>query len=455
VAVHPEDVEYILCVDERWGFRPDGIISPMRSQDTLVWNTGRQCYVDGVNAAAAVATGQILIVNADDQFPCGGWDVALLRLIDTRLGIERSVVETVVPAVSQILDKPGIEGEFVIWVSTGTPLECERRIIVLPILSRARYERYGYVFYPEFESMYADNDLMEQAERDGVIIDGSHLMFPHRHPICDGVPIGEWDAVYQAQNRPEAYRLGQRVIAKRRAERSGMVQMPQNERPIIACCLPGENFSMFWVDCWTRLVGHMMHSFGLTMNFGHTSSVYAIRHLLTDLVLHHSGELKVDFVLWIDDDNLLVPEHFDLLYQDLVEHPEVDMVAGYCGIAVNGPQTAAKASAGRIVDNKCVPLTRAEILAAPSDLIEVEYTGFPVVLMRYETLVKAGNKPFAPIVGDEYEYGLSGEDTAFCIHARERGGCRIFIDRRVKVPHLKLRSVDPEDIGVEQMEMVS
>ena len=68
-AANPEDVEYVLCVDERWGFRRQPALSAVPvsgdpaialemweidrdGMNTLVWNEGRRCYVDGVNTAA-------------------------------------------------------------------------------------------------------------------------------------------------------------------------------------------------------------------------------------------------------------------------------------------------------------------------------------------------------------------------------------------------------------------
>jgi hypothetical protein len=118
----------------------------MRPQDKVVWNTGRRCYVDGVNLAAAASSGDVLIMNADDQYPCDKWDE---RLHIDALGVGEYPYE------------PG--GDFVIEVSTGTPQEHERSIMVMPILSRERYERFGWVFYPEYESMYADNDFTQMA----------------------------------------------------------------------------------------------------------------------------------------------------------------------------------------------------------------------------------------------------------------------------------------------------
>lgn len=209
-CANPSDVEYILVADERWGF--DGHAPKEEGHAPyenlrVKWNTARRCYVDAVNEGAKHATGTILIVIADDQFACDKWDEAIAH------------------AVEFDAKGHGGHGLFVVEVSTGTPQEHERGILVLPILSRGRYERLGYVFYPEYESMYADNDFCSHARKDGIIIDARHLMFPHKHPMVkDGKWDHEfkfsdesWDAAYRAQNGEEAYRAGKQIFEQRRA----------------------------------------------------------------------------------------------------------------------------------------------------------------------------------------------------------------------------------------------
>lgn len=79
-------------------------------------------------------------------------------------------------------------------------------------------------------------------------------------------------------------------------------------------------------------------------------------------------------------------------------------------------------------------------------LVEVGYSGFPAVVMRYEALVKAGENPFAPLPTPDYGYGFAGEDASFCYYAAKRGGCRFFVEPRVQVPHYKV--VDEGGVAV-------
>jgi hypothetical protein len=105
--------------------------------------------VDGYAAACRAATGQVLILNSDDMEPPENWD-ALLS--DQFSGLDP------------------MERDFVVHVSTGW---CDGpQASSIQILSRARYERLGYAMYPGYESLYADDDFLEHAYVDGVVIDG-------------------------------------------------------------------------------------------------------------------------------------------------------------------------------------------------------------------------------------------------------------------------------------------
>lgn len=230
-AVNPERVEYVLCVDPRWGFSVEsGNYDTLPTDIEVVQNTGRKCYVDGVNIAAKASSGSILIVNADDQFACDGWDEKLVE----------AFVLTLFPETRDCTNPAGwIElRAFVLEVSTGTPNEHDRGILVMPILSRARYEKQGgFVFYPEYESMFADNDFCLWARQDGVVIDARHLMFPHQHPMRDK-RNGGLDEAYKAQMRPEAFKLGETLFAWRK--RTGFGEAIRHAATIEGWMFPNE-----------------------------------------------------------------------------------------------------------------------------------------------------------------------------------------------------------------------
>jgi SAM-dependent methyltransferase len=446
-AAHPEQVEYVLCVDEHWGFpsQADAAygeeISGIRQQDRVIWNTGRRCYVDGVNLAAAASSGDVLIVNADDQYPCDKWDEELSYQTN------------------------GKDSEdFVIEVSTNTPTEHERAIMVMPILSRERYERFGWVFYPEYESMFADNDFCQMAKRDKCIIDARHLVFPHKHWINGQREKDEQD---RAQNSEQAYNEGAKLFAARkRINFSGIppkVEAPtqalDTKIPMVAFITPGSVFPAPFLAAWTNLWGYLAsgNKYNITHLVGYTSNAGMVRTALARLVLTTDYGAPVDYVMWIDDDNTVTPEQFEMLMDDLRTHPEYDAVCGWTWCAKDDDPEIGRAtiSCGALVGleatvdgqdvkfTKIKQVTPKEMHESPTDLIEIGYSGFPAVLMRVGLLTKAGKELFNPYVDPRCEYGFSGEDVAFFARATIKSGARYAVDRRVKVPHYKRRAIEP------------
>ena len=409
LASSPQDVEYILVCDKRWGFAELPKFPEMPTVFRAVWNTGRRCYVDAVNIGAQYATGDVLLVIADDQFPCPEWDIKLAEVLAD-------------------------SGKEVIEVSTGTPQEHERSILVLPILTQERYERLGYLLFPGYESMYSDNDFCEMAQRDGQIADARHLLFPHKHPLFD--PSVTMDEQYKAQNRPEAYGTGAQVLAERR---KANFRDPKRKRIIV--CLPGEKFSMRWVSSTMRTIQWMNTVYEINVVMGYTSNVYMARTALAEQCL----EPEADYVLWIDDDNPVEPADVATLIQDLESIKEIDVVAGWCVCTSDSYESPlSNVSVGLFGEefHQCAfhPQTMYEAKA----LMKVDWTGFPIVLMR-QSVLKAIKQPFRPMPNERSAYGFDSEDLSFSRRLKE-AGFNLAVDPRVKVPHLKLRDSNRDEL---------
>jgi len=186
-ADNPFALEYLLCVhaDDLPRLQAD----QRELVDRVIVNHKRSCSVDGWNAAGAASRGQVLITVADDWFPPPHWDSHLLSVI------------------------PDPKKQACVWVSTGG----NDGLMQFSILTRSYYERYGRIFYEEYESVFSDNDFQAQAEKDGVLLDCRKTLpeFRHMHP---GFDRSQWDAVYEKQNRPAAYALGREVFERRKLD---------------------------------------------------------------------------------------------------------------------------------------------------------------------------------------------------------------------------------------------
>lgn len=434
-ADRPEDVEYVLVVDERWGFTNEncahqegcGFWTPRANK--LIWNTGRRCYVEGVNLAAKHSTGDILIVIADDQYPCEHWDTELM--------------------------KAGPRGDWceaLLHVATGTPDEFTRQITPMPIMSRSLYRKWGYVFYPEYESMYADNDLCEHAKQDGVLIEARHLFFPHKHAAFDDngkFKNVELDDAYRAQNRAEAYENGRAILQRRRTQHFC------EDKPIasaergqhICVCLPGESFHHSWVRHFIELNTHLNKRFPrVSILTGYASQSYCTRAMM--LKAMREMEHKPDLVLWIDDDNLLKPEQLDMLIADLEEHSVISGIAAWCWCHEGEGQEMRLSCGAFNTDGSCEPISEQQLMSGEHDIWPIGFTGFPVFLQRFSMFEKLGFAPFAPIPTDKHFIGALGEDISFCKRSLD-AGLMLAVDRRVRVPHLKLRENGPQRVFAE------
>jgi hypothetical protein len=398
-------IEYILVCDKRWGF--DELPTfPATPSFRAIWNTGRRCYVDAVNLGAQYATGDVVIVIADDQYPAQDWDFRLAEVLAD-------------------------SGKEVIEVSTGTPAEHERGILVMPILTRARFERLGYVLFPQYESMFADNDFCEMARRDDQIADARHLLFPHRHPYFD--KSVESDAAYEAQNRPEAYQLGGAVLQARRAAKFG----EDVKREKIVVFLLGETFSSTWAARLFDSLTWLGQFFTVETHWAYCSNVYQARTGFAQ----YAKTSDADYVLWVDDDNPITPDNLKNLITDLKDIPEIDVIVGWCGCHANiDGEGGGKVSVGFFNDKDVFThADRADIETAQGP-VKIDATGFPVVLMRGDVLRKLVD-PFMPIINPNNPYGFDSEDISFSKRCRE-AGLKLACDPRVKVPHLKLRDAD-------------
>lgn len=157
-AVVPTGIEIIVCIDAN---DPESqrLMNNEGKSFGVKWVVQDQApfnCVRGWNRAAEFATGKVIIAISDDFIPPAQWDHRLLTLAPN----------------------DWIEGEWVVRINDGFV----RDICTMPIMTRRRYDRFGYIFYPRYESMFCDTDLTERAKQDGVLLDAMHIVFEHHHP---------------------------------------------------------------------------------------------------------------------------------------------------------------------------------------------------------------------------------------------------------------------------------
>lgn len=142
------DIEYILSVDTDDSTLPDYV--KLFSGLTIEINHNISA-IDAANKAAKVSTGNIIIQIADD------WDCPPLwgkQIIDATLGKEDWILKT--PDGTQD------------WLMT------------LPIMDRTYYNRFHYIYQPEYLHMFADTEMSCVADITGRRIT-ANIPFKHNH----------------------------------------------------------------------------------------------------------------------------------------------------------------------------------------------------------------------------------------------------------------------------------
>lgn len=150
--------EYILSLDS------DGLKGYEIFKDFLIENKRGICInkgyivfrdnksaIEAINYASINSKGDIIIVISDD-FDCPEhWDTLLLKALEGKK-------------------------DFIVKTQDGL----QKTLITLPIMDRTYYDRFGYIYHPDYKHMHCDEEMTIVGHMLGRIIT-LDLLFPHNH----------------------------------------------------------------------------------------------------------------------------------------------------------------------------------------------------------------------------------------------------------------------------------
>jgi hypothetical protein len=174
-AENPDAIEHIFAIDAD----DHGSFLLANTRSVIVRGDG--------GPAAQSSSGSVLVQLSDDWQPFPGWDTAILNAIGNT------------------------EPPTVLAVNDGHRKD---DLLCMAILTRSRYVQQGYMFHPEFFSMFSDNWFSHCAFRDGVVIDArDRITFEHVHPAFGKA---EMDATYARSNDGYHYKCGDGIFRRLR-----------------------------------------------------------------------------------------------------------------------------------------------------------------------------------------------------------------------------------------------
>lgn len=146
--------------------------------------------IEAINLAASESKGDVLIVVSDDTDCPEGWDKIIM---DDIINFE-------------VLRK-GLGVGTVIKYDDGI----QKEIVTMPVMDRAFYNRFGYIYNPVYKHAFCDTELTEVAKRTGCLVKKLDILFKHNHYSVTGVTR---DAIYE---RSDAHHdEGKRIFHERK-----------------------------------------------------------------------------------------------------------------------------------------------------------------------------------------------------------------------------------------------
>jgi hypothetical protein len=164
-AAKTNPIEYILSIDDSDPEKDEyikgfGMLECLLSHPNIEMKiivSPNNTAIDAINKAALTSVNNLIIVVSDD-FDCfEGWDTWLI-------------------------DKLANRADYLVKTTDGI----QQFLITLPIMDRMYYNRFGYVYYPEYRHMFCDTEMTDVGNILGRVIDlkDEGHKFTHKHYIA-------------------------------------------------------------------------------------------------------------------------------------------------------------------------------------------------------------------------------------------------------------------------------
>lgn len=156
-----EDIHFLVTLDEDDETVTPSFLESLSHIQNCTYVIGQsKGKIDACNRDMKFAPSfDILLLASDDMIPVvHGYDKII-----------RDAMRTFYPTTDGVL-----------WFNDGYRGQA---LNTLCILGRKYYERFGYIYYPEYKSFYCDNEFMEVAESLGKQTYFSDVIIRHEHPF--------------------------------------------------------------------------------------------------------------------------------------------------------------------------------------------------------------------------------------------------------------------------------
>ena len=216
-------------------------------------------------------------------------------------------------------------------------------------------------------------------------------------------------------------------------------------KPItIVFCIPGGPFSHNFLKSWTNLLGwcNLNNIVTILINAQDSVVYYARNKCLGGNVLGgikqkpYQGEIKYDYLMWIDSDMVFEPKHLLALI-----NMNTDIASGIYKMQDNyNYATVENMKDEEYTKKGSYTFLNDDSLKNKPDIFPVDYTGFGWILIKKGVFEKIEYPWFRPLwkefEGDNKMKEFTSEDVGICQLFRD-SGFTILVNKNIKVGHEK------------------
>lgn len=193
-------------------------------------------------------------------------------------------------------------------------------LMTMSVYGRKYFERFGYIYHPDYESVYADNEAMDVANGLGkmTFLGEEQRIYNHLHPAYQLAPM---DAQYKKTEASAVYARDKATYERRKAMRFEL-----DIKPKLSILIPTiEKRSAMFGKLTTELL-RQIHALSASMQVeiiknSQPGSIGAKRNQLLEAA---TGE----YVCFIDDDDSISVHYLERLLQAIKQAPDCVSLAG-------------------------------------------------------------------------------------------------------------------------------
>jgi hypothetical protein len=189
-ASHPEDIQIVVSVDS-----DDQPAKYIFTDPHVTVKVGKSNgKIDAINRDIPDhSTFDILLVASDDMIPIvKGYDNIIRRKMYENFP----------------------DGDGVLWFNDGFQ---KNKLNTLVICGSKYYQRFGYIYYPKYKSLWCDNEFTDVANRLGKQVYFDIVIIKHEHPVNDSNIIT--DDLYRCNGR--YFYIDKQLYMRRRVNNFG------------------------------------------------------------------------------------------------------------------------------------------------------------------------------------------------------------------------------------------